>query len=52
MENIKKEHHELRLRCAEKDVRKMPADHPVFNDDCFRDNDDKVCLFPHAASSP
>ena len=28
MENIEKEHHEMLLRCAEKEVEKMPANHP------------------------
>ena len=51
MENIKKEHHELLLRCAEKQVEKMRADHPAFNEDYFRDNDDKVRFFPRAAPS-
>ena len=48
MEYIKKEHHELLLRCAE-EVENMPAEHPAFNEDFFRDNDDKVRFFPHAA---
>ena len=51
MESIKKEHHELLLRYAEKEVEKMSADHPAFIEDYFRDNDDKVRFFPRAAPS-
>ena len=51
MENIKKEHHELLLICAEKEVEKMQADHPAFNEDYLRDNNDKVRFFTRAALS-
>ena len=44
MEKMKKEHHELFLRCAEKEVEKMPADHPAFNEDYVRDKNDKLSL--------
>ena len=38
--NIKKQHQEVILRCPEKEVKKMPADHQTFIEDYFRDNNE------------
>ncbi len=46
-ENLKAKHHELLLKCAEKEVDKVQdkSNHAAFDENDFRNNDDKVRFF-------